>query len=148
MAAVKVLAFALAAAAVIWAALLAAAPVLPAVIAAPLYAIGSLICHQIPERSFHLAGAQLPVCARCIGIYAGVAVSVAGWGAGTRLDSRALVVAGAMPVAVTVSLEWLGIWHPSNAVRAASGLLLGLAVGIAVASAVKRDRMRAAAARG
>ncbi len=39
------------------------------------YAIGSLICHQRPERSFHLAGVQLPVCARCLGVYAGVALT-------------------------------------------------------------------------
>ena len=40
-----------------------------------IYAAGSLICHQRPERSFHLLGAQLPVCARCMGIYAGAAVA-------------------------------------------------------------------------
>ena len=39
------------------------------------YAAGSLICHQRPERSFHLLGAQLPVCARCMGIYVGAAVT-------------------------------------------------------------------------
>jgi hypothetical protein len=33
-----------------------------------------LICHQRPERSFHLLGTQLPVCARCMGIYVGAAV--------------------------------------------------------------------------
>src|SRR5436190_20159056 len=26
------------------------------------YAVGSIACHQLPERSFHLWGAQLPVC--------------------------------------------------------------------------------------
>jgi hypothetical protein len=40
-----------------------------------LYAAGSLICHQRPERSFHLLGTQLPVCARCMGIYAGAAMA-------------------------------------------------------------------------
>src|SRR5580658_9209119 len=39
------------------------------------YAAGSVICHQRPERSFHLLGAQMPVCARCAGIYAGGAVA-------------------------------------------------------------------------
>jgi len=36
------------------------------------YGLFSLICHQIPERSFFLNGYQLPVCARCIGIYFGI----------------------------------------------------------------------------
>src|SRR5580765_8805054 len=44
------------------------------------YRIGRLICHQRPERSFHLAGAQLPVCARCTGVYAGAALmAIVGW---------------------------------------------------------------------
>src|SRR5437867_4112806 len=34
------------------------------------YLVGSLLCHQRPERSFFLWGSQMPVCARCMGIYA------------------------------------------------------------------------------
>lgn len=41
------------------------------------YAIGSMVCHQLPERSYHLWTAQMPVCARCAGIYAGAAVAAA-----------------------------------------------------------------------
>lgn len=33
--------------------------------------VGYAICHQIPERSFHIHGEQLPLCARCTGIYMG-----------------------------------------------------------------------------
>lgn len=29
----------------------------------------NLICHRIPERSFHIRGHQFPVCARCTGFY-------------------------------------------------------------------------------
>jgi hypothetical protein len=39
------------------------------------YAIGSAICHQLPERSYHLWTAQMPVCARCAGIYVGAALA-------------------------------------------------------------------------
>lgn len=34
--------------------------------------IGSSLCHQLPERSFHWNGKQLPVCARCTGLRVGV----------------------------------------------------------------------------
>jgi len=34
------------------------------------YVVGSKICHQRPERSFHTGGVQWPVCARCAGLYA------------------------------------------------------------------------------
>ena len=32
-------------------------------------------CHQIPERSFFIAGRQLPLCARCTGILTGFIMS-------------------------------------------------------------------------
>jgi uncharacterized membrane protein len=34
--------------------------------------IGYATCHRIPNRSFHLGGRQLPLCARCTGTYLGV----------------------------------------------------------------------------
>jgi hypothetical protein len=39
------------------------------------YGTGSVVCHQLPERSFHVWGAQMPVCARCAGIYLGAAIA-------------------------------------------------------------------------
>ena len=44
-------------------------------LSAAVYEIGSLICHQLPNRSFYFWGAQLPVCARCTGLYVGAAVA-------------------------------------------------------------------------
>ncbi|MBN1562615.1 MAG: DUF2085 domain-containing protein, partial [Anaerolineae bacterium] len=35
-------------------------------------AVGYAICHRIAERSFHAHDHQLPLCARCTGIYLGV----------------------------------------------------------------------------
>jgi uncharacterized membrane protein len=34
--------------------------------------VGYSICHRITDRSFSIAGRQLPLCARCTGIYLGV----------------------------------------------------------------------------
>jgi Predicted membrane protein (DUF2085) len=39
------------------------------------YAAGSIVCHQLPERTFHLWSTQMPVCARCTGIYGGGAIA-------------------------------------------------------------------------
>ena len=33
--------------------------------------VGYALCHRIPSHSFHLAGRQLPLCARCSGTYLG-----------------------------------------------------------------------------
>ncbi|MBE7471927.1 MAG: DUF2085 domain-containing protein [Anaerolineales bacterium] len=41
-------------------------------------AIGYAVCHQIPARSFHLAGQPLPLCARCTGIYLGALLGIVG----------------------------------------------------------------------
>lgn len=41
-------------------------------------AIGYAVCHQLPARSFHLAGQPLPLCARCTGIYLGTLFGIVG----------------------------------------------------------------------
>jgi uncharacterized membrane protein len=41
-------------------------------------AIGYAICHRIDGRSFHLGDRQLPLCARCTGMYLGAVVGVVG----------------------------------------------------------------------
>ena len=33
-----------------------------------------ILCHRIPERSFHYKNHQFPVCARCTGFYTGLIV--------------------------------------------------------------------------
>ncbi len=47
-------------------------------------AIAYAVCHRISERSFHIGNIQLPLCARCSGMYLGAVVglvfqSIAGW---------------------------------------------------------------------
>ncbi|MFZ1794606.1 MAG: DUF2085 domain-containing protein, partial [Anaerolineae bacterium] len=38
--------------------------------------VGYAVCHRIPERSFIIAGNQLPVCARDTGMFIGVLMGV------------------------------------------------------------------------
>jgi uncharacterized membrane protein len=93
------------------------------------------ICHQRSDRSFQLAGVQLPVCARCTGLYvSGAAGALAAWfGSRRRLAAprrtRAVLLAAALPTVLTVGLELLGLAHPSNTIRALSALPLGAAAG-------------------
>ncbi|PWT85073.1 MAG: hypothetical protein C5B57_03695, partial [Blastocatellia bacterium] len=75
------------------------------------YAVSGLLCHQRPERSFHLLAVQLPVCARCVGIYAGAAMAALLFGAGkasTARGKRALPV-GMNRIAVSASIVPIGI---------------------------------------
>jgi uncharacterized membrane protein len=103
--------------------------------AAFLYQGASLICHQRPERSFHLAGVQLPVCARCTGLYvSGAAAALSAWSGWRRPVAaprriRAVFALAAVPTAVTLVVELAGLAHPSNGLRALSALPLGAAAG-------------------
>jgi uncharacterized membrane protein len=131
--------------ATIWVVLLATAPA--AALGAPLagltYAFGSLLCHQRPDRSFHVGLSQLPVCARCLGLYVGAAagalgliilsrVGQRGFMAWTRTDVRRMLVAGALPTAITWALEAAGLWAPANVTRFIAALPLGVAVALTV----------------
>lgn len=139
---------AIALASVVWLILLIATPLAPSSLATLIYAAGSIVCHQIPERSFHLDAFQLPVCARCLGIYAGAAAAASVHAVGllatdsTRWRSlspraaRTVFLVSALPTLLTVGLEWGGVWRGSNAVRAIAGIALGAGGGLVVMTAV------------
>lgn len=136
----------MAALAAAWLALLVAAPVLHPSLAALTYAAGSLICHQLPARSFHLDAFQLPVCARCLGIYAGAAAGclvavvsarrLPGRPATQLTRDRWFTALALAPTLVTVVLEWAGVWYPSNVTRALAGAPAGYAVALVVTRAL------------
>jgi uncharacterized membrane protein len=134
---------ALAALAFAWVVVLVAAPLLPTPIAAALYAAGSLICHQIPERSFHVQSFQLPVCARCLGLYAGGAtgsLAFVAFGPRRWLTSATrrsvLTAAAAMPTIVTIVAEHGFGWPFSNTARALAAVPFAAVIAFAVVSAI------------
>lgn len=118
------------------------------VLAGVAYLAGSVVCHQLPERSFALGGHQWPVCARCSGLYLGAALGLAAWLALRRwglprLDGRrnavTLVAVVALPTAVSWATGVLGFWDGTNVIRAALALPLGLTVGGLAAAVTARD---------
>ena len=131
----------LAGCAVLWVAVLVATPVAFAhgyvVGPALVYEACGLVCHQRPERSFHLAGVQLPVCARCLGLYAsgalGAAVACAAADRSREIrpvgDTRWALAIASIPTALTLLSEWSGLWYPSGAARAFAALPLGAVAG-------------------
>lgn len=100
------------------------------------YQAGSLVCHQRPERSFHLAGMQLPVCARCFGLYLSGAVGLTVAARSRRALStravRALLAGTALPIVTTVALEWLAVIETTNVQRLLTALPLGFAAGVVI----------------
>jgi uncharacterized membrane protein len=130
------IALALTCAASLWAVVLVAAPVTLkesalTVPTASIYALSSRICHQRFDRSFHIGGIQMPVCARCFGLYlAGALGAVIAWGAwgshhrdGAR--TRIALALAAVPTALTWGAEMAGLTAFSNFARALAALPLG-----------------------
>jgi uncharacterized membrane protein len=104
------------------------------------YAIGHVVCHQLPVRSFHLWTMTLPVCARCTGIYVGtaataMAMSACRWRpAPTRgvAHARVVFLLSLVPTAATLLFEWTTGGMPAHWIRALAGLPLGAAVAWAI----------------
>ena len=94
-----------------------------------IFPVGAFICHQRPERSFFFHGQQLPVCARCTGLYAGAALAVpAALIAAVGLApsrARRMLIAAALPTAITWTLEFAGVMPFSNVSRFTAALPLG-----------------------
>lgn len=148
---------ALALVALLWSSALVAAPAVTTPhAAAVVYTAGSFICHQQSERSFHVAGVQLPVCARCVGLYVGGLFGVLAWGALAGLGRRPaprtrrwlaparlrrMLMVGAAPTLFTVATAWLGLWDPGNAIRASLAVPLG-AIATALITAVAAGDLR------
>jgi uncharacterized membrane protein len=105
------------------------------------YVVGAIVCHQIPERSFHFSGIQFPVCARCTGLYVGGAAGLVLWllrrNRTLRFDgARTALLVSAVPTVVTLATAAVGWWDPVNALRALAAAPLGVAAGAVVAAGV------------
>ena len=116
-----------------WLATTADASAWTAAVVAAVYGVGSLVCHQLPARSFHLWTTQMPVCARCTGIYAGaVAAAVSAAAVRPRGVStpfaRLSLAAAAAPSLATLVYEWAAGVAPGNPIRFAAGVPLGASV--------------------
>ena len=114
------------------------------------YAVGSVICHQLPERSFFFDGRQLPVCARCSGLYLSGVAGFAGWVVvkSTRgwrpitvppRAALAVVLAAAIPTAISYVTGVTGVWDGSNLTRAMLAVPLGVAAGAVVSAVATKD---------
>lgn len=101
----------------------------------------SPVCHQTPDRSFHLLGNPLAVCARCTGIYGGFLVGVVVYPFLRKLEGgvrppRWILGAGVLPTGVEILLSRLRVISPDPLLRGPTGLILGGVVAFYVLPAV------------
>ena len=102
-----------------------------------IYQAFSYLCHQIPERSFHLGGHPLAVCSRCTGLYAGFAVATLVLPLVRSLKRTETphviwLLLSVVPLAIDFGLTYLGIWENNHFTRVTTGALFGAVAAIYV----------------
>ena len=109
-------------------------------------AIGYAVCHRIGERSFHIAGRQMPLCARCTGMYLGSTLGLA-YQFITQPRKAALPPRKILAVMAFIVIFWAvdgtnsylhlfpnapGLYQPNNVLRLLTGSGIGMVVAMAL----------------
>jgi len=100
-----------------------------------------LMCHGKVERCLEIFGAPMPICARCVGIYAGMLLGIVAFWAVPLLRERvmrAVAIVCAAPLAIDGLTQLSGLRESTNELRVATGIIAGLAFGLWILSAVER----------
>ena len=95
-----------------------------------IYRAFAAVCHQLPERSYFIAGHKFAVCSRCTGVYAGFGFMLLLYPLlrplrATVWPPPVWLVLASVPMAIDFSLTFLGIWENTHTSRLLTGLLLG-----------------------
>jgi uncharacterized membrane protein len=129
----------------LWVLLIVLAPIAESAgsgsVSSPLYKFFGYICHQLPERSFHLDAHKFAVCSRCFGVYFGLLVGFVIYPLWRRLDdieplSRFWLILSLIPIGIDWSLGIFGIWENTHLSRFVTGLILGTACSTFIMPAV------------
>lgn len=119
--------------------------------------VGAAICHRITSRSFAINGRQLPLCARCTGMYLGVALAfgvllLAGRARRTDLPPLPILLTlvgfiGLMGIDGLNSYSHFfpnfpHVYEPQNWLRLVTGLGAGLAMGLLIFPALMQTLWR------
>jgi uncharacterized membrane protein len=101
-------------------------------ISSPLYSFFGYICHQLPDRSFHILSEPLGVCSRCIGVYLGLLLGTLVYPLWRSVDSveppaRFWLFLSLIPIGIDWSLTAFSIWQNTQASRFITGFILGVA---------------------
>jgi uncharacterized membrane protein len=101
-------------------------------LSATLYHFFGYLCHQIPARSFYIAGEPFGVCSRCFGVYLGLVVGFAIYPFWRNLaDIEPLpkfwLFLSLIPITIDWSLTVFHVWENTHLSRLITGLILGIA---------------------
>ncbi|MBK6750655.1 MAG: DUF2085 domain-containing protein [Acidobacteria bacterium] len=107
----------------------------------PLYHFFSYICHQLPERTFHVAGEPFGVCSRCFGVYFGLFAGFVIYPLWRNIADieplpRFWLFLSMIPIGIDWSLTVFGIWENNHVSRFVTGLILGAACATYIVPAI------------
>ena len=100
-----------------------------------------LMCHGKVERCLELFDAPMPICARCVGIYAGMLLGILAFWAIPLLREKVMRMVALVcvaPLAIDGLTQLSGLRESTNELRIATGVVAGLAFGFWILSAVER----------
>lgn len=100
-----------------------------------------IMCHGRPERSLAIMDVPMPICARCVGIYAGLLIGLAAFWLIPYLRERVVrpfALAAVVPLAIDGLTQLAGLRESTNELRIVTGVVAGFAFGMWVLSAVER----------
>ena len=100
-----------------------------------------VVCHRRPERTLVFADVAMPVCSRCGGIFAGLALgAIVAWPHLSVRAARVAIALGGLAMLVDVLTQDLGVHPLWHATRIGSGALFGYAFSAALVSLVRREQ--------
>jgi uncharacterized membrane protein len=100
-----------------------------------------LLCRGIPERCFDLFGIAMPICARCTGIYAGLAIGACAFLVAPLVRERWMRIAmflAVTPLAIDGITQAMRLRESTNGLRVGTGLLSGIAFAMWVLTSVEQ----------
>lgn len=98
------------------------------------------LCHGIPKRCLELWNVPMPICARCVAIYAGLIAGIALFMILPRLQevtARRILGFGILPMFVDGITQLAMLRESTNPLRIETGLLAGMAFALWALTAVE-----------
>ena len=99
------------------------------------YSAGDRLCHQKAERSFFINENEMPFCSRCTAIWLGIAIGLGFMVLYTiELNEKFLfaIIISLVPIGVDGIGQLFGFWESTNIIRVTTGILIGVACGVAL----------------
>ncbi len=103
--------------------------------------IYSLVCHQIPAKTFFINGDSFLVCARCTGIYSGALIfsAMSLLGLSFNIKSSNILLISLLPLSLDVLMTTAGAYSYSKFIAMITGLFFGSVSFIYILSAVEKN---------